>query len=74
MKISVKPWEKRHEIRFSPGVSSNKVLAEQVVDEKFVMNERFQHRTLRQRVVAFDGALNLSSEYDWGEPMGNEVW
>ncbi|MBQ7655858.1 MAG: streptomycin biosynthesis protein StrG [Clostridia bacterium] len=32
------------------------------------------HRTLKERAEAYDGELHLSEEYDWGEPVGDEVW
>ncbi|MBR3108761.1 MAG: hypothetical protein IKH30_16495 [Clostridia bacterium] len=32
------------------------------------------HRTLKERAEACDGELHLSEEYDWGEPVGSEVW
>ena len=58
----------------SAGIKPNDVLTAEVIDGKIVLSKQFQHRTLQQRAAAFDGKLNLSGEYDWGEPMGNEVW
>ena len=31
-------------------------------------------RTLKERAGAYDGALNLSMEIDWGKPVGSELW
>ncbi|GHT77897.1 hypothetical protein FACS1894104_0260 [Actinomycetota bacterium] len=33
--------------------------------------ERF---TLQARMKAWDGIRYETSEYDWGQPVGNEVW
>ena len=30
-------------------------------------------RTLKERAGAYDGALNLSEEIDWGKPVGSEL-
>ena len=65
---------------FFPGISrfgghqAQRCADAEVIDGKIVLSKQFQHRTLQQRAAAFDGKLNLSGEYDWGEPMGNEVW
>lgn len=34
----------------------------------------FKHKTLEERAAEFGGNLNLDGEYDWGEPVGREVW
>ena len=34
----------------------------------------FRHKSLEERANEFDGKLNLDGEYDWGEPVGREVW
>ena len=36
--------------------------------------ELFRHKTLEERAAEFDGKLLLDGEYDWGEPVGREVW
>ena len=30
--------------------------------------------TLEDRAAEYDGKLMLDGEYDWGEPVGREVW
>lgn len=32
------------------------------------------HKTLEERAAEFDGKLRLNGEYDWGEPVGREIW
>ena len=34
----------------------------------------FQHKTLEERALEFGGKLNLDGEYDWGIPVGREIW
>lgn len=34
----------------------------------------FRHKTLEERAAEYGGRLMLESEYDWGEPVGREVW
>lgn len=34
----------------------------------------FKHKTLEERAAEFGRNLNLDGEYDWGEPVGREVW
>lgn len=36
--------------------------------------DEFKHRTLEERAAEYGGNLNLDGEYDWGEPVGREVW
>ena len=35
---------------------------------------QFRHKTLEDRAAEYDGKLMLDGEYDWGEPVGREVW
>lgn len=34
----------------------------------------FMHKTLEERAAEYGGNLGLDGEYDWGEPVGREVW
>ena len=38
------------------------------------LEKEFRHKTLKERVAEYDGNLMLDGEYDWGEPVGREVW
>ena len=35
---------------------------------------RFRHRLLDEYVELSGGALVASPEFDWGAPMGDEIW
>lgn len=43
-------------------------------NESIVLVKPFRHKTLEERASEFGGHLNLDGEYDWGEPVGREVW
>ena len=34
----------------------------------------FRHKTLEERAAQYGGRLNLDGEFDWGEPVGREIW
>ena len=34
----------------------------------------FRHKTLEERAAEYGGQLNLDGEFDWGEPVGREIW
>ena len=80
MQIQVNEWGKSQEIRTlkevlkSTGISTKEVLDVTVLNEPITLVEVFQHKTLEERVAEYDGDLVLDGEYDWGEPVGNEVW
>ena len=38
------------------------------------MSQQRAHRTLEERVQAYGKKLGPYIEYDWGEPVGKEVW
>ncbi len=35
---------------------------------------RFKHRTLEEYIELSGKPLRVSEEYDWGEPVGREIW
>lgn len=34
----------------------------------------FKHRTLEEYIELSGGKTKASEEYDWGEPVGREIW
>lgn len=61
----------------NPSLSTLKRLADAMGMELkigFDFSVPFQHRTLEERAKGYEGNLNLDGEYDWGEPVGREVW
>ncbi len=41
---------------------------------KIIIEKNKRHRTLEERAAAFGGKLGPYEEYDWGDPVGREVW
>ena len=76
----VKEWENSQGIRLpkevlkSAGISLNDFLDVTVSNGVITLVKPFRHKTLEERAAEFDGKLMLDGEYDWGEPVGREVW
>lgn len=80
MRVQVKPWGNSQGIRISKDilreadVEIDDVLEVKVVNGMITLVKPFRHKTLEERAAAFNGNLNLDGEYNWGEPVGREVW
>lgn len=56
------------------GFQLNDTLEMTVSDRKIIIQKAFRHRTLEERAADFGGKLGPYEEYDWGEPVGREIW
>ena len=80
MQAQVKTWGNSQGIRIPKEVlqaadfSLDDVLDIKVSDGMIMLVKPFKHRTLEERAAEYGGKLNLDSEYDWGEPVGREIW
>jgi len=80
MQTQVKVWGNSQGIRIPKeilqraNISLNEVLDISVENGVITLKKAFRHKTLEERAEAFDGKLNLDGEYEWGEPLGREVW
>ncbi|MGF6988843.1 antitoxin MazE [Lachnospiraceae bacterium PF1-21] len=80
MQTQIKPWVNSQGIRISKDIlleadiDVNDVLEVRVSNGVITLVKPFRHKTLEERAEKFNGNLNLDGEYDWGEPMGREVW
>ncbi len=80
MQAQVKAWGNSQGIRLPKevlkraGIILNEVLDVKVSDGVITLAKPFRHKTLEERAAEFDGKLMLDGEYDWGEPVGREVW
>lgn len=80
MRVQVKPWGNSQGIRISKDilreadVKIDDVLEVKVVNGMITLVKPFRHKTLEERAAEFNGNLNLDGEYNWGEPVGREVW
>ena len=80
MQAQVKEWGNSQGIRLpkevlkSAGIEINEVLDVTVSNGVIMLVKSVRHKTLEERAAEFDGKLMLDGEYDWGEPVGREVW
>ena len=80
MQTQVKAWGNSQGIRIpkevlqDAGLSLDEMLNITVSNGVITLAKAFQHKTLEERAAEFGGNLNLDGEYDWGEPVGREVW
>ena len=80
MQTQVKEWGNGQGIRLSKdilqgaGIYVNDVLYVSVSNGVIVLAKPFRHKTLEERAAEFGGKLLLDGEYDWGDPVGREVW
>lgn len=80
MQVQVREWGNSQGIRLpkevlkSAGISLNEVLDVVVSNGTITLVKTFRHKTLEERAAEYDGQLKLDGEYDWGEPVGREVW
>lgn len=80
MQAQVKEWGNSQGVRLSKdilksaGISLDDVLDVTVSKGVIVLAKTFRHKTLEERAAEYEGKLMLDGEYDWGEPVGREVW
>lgn len=80
MQAQVKEWGNSQGIRLSKEllksaeIALNDVLDVTVSNGVITLSKPFRHKTLEERAAEFGGKLMLDGEYDWGEPVGREVW
>ena len=80
MQAQVKEWGNSQGIRLSKevlksaGIELNEILEVSVANGVITLRKPFHHKTLEERAAEYDGKLMLDGEYDWGEPVGREIW
>ena len=80
MQAQVKKWGNSQGIRLpkevlkSAGISVDEILDVTVANGVITLVKTFRHKSLEERAAEFDGKLMLDGEFDWGEPVGREVW
>lgn len=80
MKAEIKKWGNSQGIRLSKEILQmanmglNEILDISASDGIITLTKAFPHKTLEERAAEYDGKLNLDGEYDWGEPVGREIW
>jgi len=80
MQTQVKQWGNSQGVRIpkeileAAAISVDDVLDVKVSDGIITLTKPFRHKTLEERAAEYGGKLNLDGEYDWGEPVGREMW
>lgn len=80
MQTQVKEWGNSQGIRLpkevlkSAGIALNDILDVTASNNVITLAKPFRHKTLEERAAEFGGNLLLDGEYDWGEPVGREIW
>ena len=78
MQAQVREWGNSQGIRLSKEIlkriALNEMLEVTVSDGVITLAKPFRHKTLEERAAEYNGKLMLDGEYDWGEPVGREVW
>ena len=80
MQTQVKAWGNSQGVRISKevlqaaAISIDDTLDIKVADGMIMLVKPFRHKTLEERAAEFGGKLSLDGEFDWGEPVGREVW
>ena len=80
MQAQVKKWGNSQGIRLSKdilksaGIATNDILDVTISNGVITLVKPFRHRTLEERAAEFNGKLMLDGEYDWGTPVGRELW
>ncbi|MBR3308741.1 MAG: AbrB/MazE/SpoVT family DNA-binding domain-containing protein [Lachnospiraceae bacterium] len=41
---------------------------------RITIEKNQRHKTLEERAEAFNGKIGPYEEFDWGDPVGREVW
>jgi len=78
--VAIKTWGNSQGIRLSKeilksaGIALNEMLEVTVSDGVITLAKPFRHKTLEERAAEYNVRLMLDGEYDWGEPVGREVW
>ena len=80
MQTRIKKWGNSQGVRLPrevlemAGFSMNDVLNITTANGVVMLTRDFKHKTLEERAAEFGGELNLNGEYEWGDPLGREVW
>jgi antitoxin MazE len=80
MQTQVKAWGNSQGIRIpkealtEANMSVDDILDVSVSNGVIMLTKPFRHKTLEERVAECGGKLEVGGEFDWGEPVGREIW
>ena len=80
MQTQIKNWGNSQGIRLSKeamqeaGFEKDEILTVTVSKGQIILQKRFRHKTLKERMDEYGGKLELVEEMDFGEPGQGEIW
>ncbi|MBO6208694.1 MAG: AbrB/MazE/SpoVT family DNA-binding domain-containing protein [Lachnospiraceae bacterium] len=80
MQTQIKNWGNSQGIRLSKeamqeaGFVNDETLTMIVNKGQIILQKEFRHRTLKERMSAYGGKLELIEEIDFGTPAEGELW
>ncbi|MBR3102963.1 MAG: AbrB/MazE/SpoVT family DNA-binding domain-containing protein [Lachnospiraceae bacterium] len=80
MQTQIKNWGNSQGIRLSKeamqeaGFEKDEILTVTVSKGQIILQKRFRHKTLKERMDEYGGKLELVEEMDFGEPGEGEIW
>ena len=80
MQTQVKTWGNSLGVRLpkaalkDAGIHPEDTLEIRVSDGSLTLFLPLRHRTLEERAEEYGGDLGIDGEFDWGDPLGREVW
>lgn len=80
MIAKLKTWGNSQAIRIpkellkETSITEDDILEIEVSGGSIIIRKQFKHKTLEERAAEYGGKLMLDGEYDWGEPVGREIW
>ena len=80
MVAQVKSWGNSQGIRLPKdllegiGVRLNDFLNIEIQGDNIILSKTFKHKTLEERAAEFSGKIGPYEEFEWGDPVGRELW
>ena len=80
MDAVIRSWGNSHGIRIPHkimkelNIQPNSLLDMHVVNDSIIISKKHKHKSLEESVHESGIPLKSYNEYDWGNPLGDEVW
>ena len=80
METGIKSWGNSYGIRIPKefltelGVTTDTLLDIRIENGNIVISKIFRHKTLEERIKESGKPLEAVEEFDFGKPVGREVW
>ena len=80
MQTQIKNWGNSQGIRLSKeamqeaGFEPDEILTLTVSRGKIILQKKFRHKTLKERMDEYGGKLEFVEEIDFGAPGEGEIW